>query len=115
MGAVLLLWFIYFSVRLALIIPLVVNQNKSPFAAVKESFRLTKGRFWKTFVVVFGAAGPYVFAFFVLGVVCGLVFPEHTEMALAIAILIVQLVLAPIIPATITAYLEALQPAIMGS
>ncbi len=53
--------------------------------------------------------------FFVLGVVCGLVFSEHTEMALAIAILIVQLVLAPIIPATITAYLEALQPAIMGS
>ncbi|MCS5709308.1 glycerophosphoryl diester phosphodiesterase membrane domain-containing protein [Candidatus Berkiella cookevillensis] len=110
LGAVLLLWFIYFSVRLALIIPLVVNQNKNPFTAVKESFRLTKGRFWKTFVVIFGAALPYMLAFFIFSTVCSLVFPEYAGIALGIAVLIVQLVLAPIIPATITAYVETLQP-----
>lgn len=110
-GAALVLWVMYFAVRLSLVMPLIVNQNKGPWTAVKDSFRLTKGRFWKTFAVMFCAALPYMLVIFVIGIVFAIVFSEqHADLAVSIAVLICQLVLAPMIPATITAYLESIQP-----
>lgn len=107
------IWMSYFLIRLIFCIPLIVNQNKTVFESISNSFKLTKGRWWKTLLILFFGILPafligiIVGALAIFGTTLGL---PNIEIIAGIAALIGEMILVPWIPALLTVYLEALQP-----
>ena len=115
-----IIWFVYISVRFSLVGALIVNQNKSAWEALKNSFRLTKRRWWKTFFIILFASLPTILLSLALSFFAALGFwiaesvfshlAIPADQVMEIGLLIVQTLLLPLLPAILTVYLEALQP-----
>lgn len=106
-----IIYVIYIALRFALCLPLLVNQNKGVFGSVADSFKLTKGRWWKTFIIIIIGVIPSIVVT-IIGVIVGIIGVEGVsqEAISNISQTLVEFLFLPLIPAIMTVYLEVLQP-----